>query len=281
MQRKKYKLLHKKLLRLRTNPFRSQKFLKLILYSKQEKIRYKKISGQLVKESITLKRFQEVAKNKREKWKFFLRTLVKTNKFFQKYKPYTFHHQSVSKFANQGNSFKKQFRKDLFTKKIFNNFYGGLKKKPLKKQMSKIYKQILQKEAFRSSASASIQLFESRLDSVLKRANFCFSIKEARQAITHKHVQVNGKIETNYSYNLKQGDHVKISLKSREIIRTKIENQFKKSINRVLWPMAPDYLNIDYDTLEIIFGKIQGFNFSFSFHFKNNNERIVENHYRH
>ena len=131
------------------------------------------------------------------------------------------------------------------------------------------------------SRNLCIELFESRLDSVLRRARFCSTIKDARQVIAHKHVYVNKKIESNYSYILKQGDLIQINPKSLKSIKTKLNNQFKVCFNSVFWPIIPYYLNVNYITFDIIFGNIKKFNFSSTFNFKNSNDKVVESYYRH
>ena len=275
--RPKYKFLQKKLVRLKINPLNNNKFLDLIITSEEKKVIYQKIAGQVIEKEIIIRRFEEIAKQRKQKWETFIQFQVKTNKFFQKYKPYTLNHYDVSYFASQGNSFRKNFRKDLFSKKIFNIFYGGLKRKYLKKQMTHIYR-TKQKE---ESRNLCIELFESRLDSVLRRARFCSTIKDARQVIAHKHVYVNKKIESNYSYILKQGDLIQINPKSLKSIKTKLNNQFKVCFNSVFWPIIPYYLNVNYITFDIIFGNIKKFNFSSTFNFKNSNDKVVESYYRH
>ena len=182
-KKNKKKHPHKKLLRLKTNPLNNSKFLQITVEEK-EKLYTKKITNRYTKETNIIQRtytkrhFVEIEKKKKKKWETFLKILVKANDFYQKYKPYTF--QSISKFASQGNSFKKQFKKNLFTKKIFNIYYGGLKKKPLKKQMTKIYKSFRYKN---NTNNICLETFESRLESVLKKTNFCSTIKEAKQII--------------------------------------------------------------------------------------------------
>ena len=275
--RPKYKFLQKKLVRLKINPLNNNKFLDLIITSEEKKVIYQKIAGQVIEKEIIIRRFEEIAKQRKQKWETFIQFQVKTNKFFQKYKPYTLNHYDVSYFASQGNSFRKNFRKDLFSKKIFNIFYGGLKRKYVKKQMTHIYR-TKQKE---ESRNLCIELFESRLDSVLRRARFCSTIKDARQVIAHKHVYVNKKIESNYSYILKQGDLIQINPKSLKSIKTKLNNQFKVCFNSVFWPIIPYYLNVNYITFDIIFGNIKKFNFSSTFNFKNSNDKVVESYYRH
>lgn len=276
-EKNKYAMLQKKLIRLKINPLNNNKFLKLRLVSESMKTIYQQIAGHLIKNEITIQKFEEIAKKRKQKWNSYIQTLVKANKFFQKYKPYTLNHYDVSNFASQGNSYKKSFKKNLYAKKVFNLFYGGLKQHYLKKQMTRIYKS----KQLKNPRNLCIEFFESRLDSVLRRARFCSTIKDARQLITHQHVYVNKKIETNYSYNLKQGDLVQIRAQSREIVKTKLNNLFKDRFDSVFWPTLPSYLHVNYVTFEIIFGDIRNFNFSATFTFKNANDRVIESYYRH
>lgn len=276
-KKKKYKLLYKKLIRLKVNPLNNNKFLELKLESEREKTVYQKIGAQVIKKTIVMKRFGEVPKLKKKKWETFLRLLVKANRFFQKYKPYTLYHYNSSKFASQGNSFKKKFRNDLLAKKTFNYFYGGLRRKYLKKRMKKIYNS----KQMKNSRDLCIELFESRLDSVLRQAKFCSTIKDAKQLIAHRHIRVNKKIEKNCSYILKQGDLIQINFKSRKIIKSRLNDQFKKQFNSTLWPKVPNYLAVNYKTLNIIFGNLQNFNFAASYTFKNDNNQVVETYHRH
>lgn len=273
-----YKELQKKLIRLKANPLSNHKFLKLILQSTKKKKIYEIVDGRIKKRTIIIKRFAEIPKKKRKKWGLFLRLLEKSNKFFQKYRPYTFHKYKVSKLASPGNSFIKQYKNDLFTKKIFTNYYGNLKKKYLKKQMTEIFKSSKHKKNYKNIC---VEFFESRLDSVLRKSNFCSTIKEARQMIRHRHIKVNGIVENNYAHILKQGDSVMIKPCSHSIIRSNIRNKFTRNFNLVIWPMHFEYLNINYRTLEIIFGNINKTRFSSSFPFRLGVSRVVESCSRH
>jgi small subunit ribosomal protein S4 len=278
--RKRYKPLYKKFIRLKVNPLNNNKVFKF----------------------------------RKKKWHTFLGLLKKTNTFHRKFKPYAHSNYSTSKFASQGNSYKRKFRNDLIAKKTFNYFYGGLKKKYLKTQMTKIYRS----KEFRDPTLTCFELFESRLDSVLYRSKFSYSIKNARQLIAHKHVKVNNRIEKNKSYILKQGDLIQINPKSVELIKKNLREQLsydlreqfenmkkhlredlKKPVRENLkrqmkdlkkqldapynkvWPMPPTYLTINYNTLEIIFGDLKNYNFSTSFPFRINIDSVVTNYYRH
>lgn len=67
------------------------------------------------------------------------------------------------------------------------------------------------------TAQAFIGLLESRLDSLIYRANFVPTMYAARQTVGHKHVKVNGKIINIPSYTLKPGDVVEITDKAKKI----------------------------------------------------------------
>ena len=271
----KYKLFYKSILRLKVNPLNNNKFLKLTEYEVPRQTS-NKIGGKIIQKTIHLKRYKEIGRLHKQKWKGFIRRLEKANNFFQKFKPYTFNHYSSTKFASPGNSFKKGFRNDLLTKKTFNYFYGELSRKYLKKQMTEIYKA----RQIRTSRNLCIEIFESRLDSVLKRARFCSTIKDARQLISHRHVKVNKKIEINYSCVLKQGDLIEIDIESRKIVKNKLNSFLKENYNKVLWPAVPDYLVINYRTLNIVFGNIKDFNFSSLLNFKNDTDKVIGSYYR-
>ena len=95
---KNYKLLYKNLLRLKVNPLNNNKFLKLIEYEIPRQTS-KKVAGKIIYKTISLKRYKEIGKLKKQKWKTFIRRLEKANNFFQKYKPYTFNRYKLCKIC--------------------------------------------------------------------------------------------------------------------------------------------------------------------------------------
>ena len=260
--RKRHKPLYKKFLRLRVNPLNNNKFLKLKVTKTQNN---------------TTKKFLQIEKFKKQKWTQFLTFLKRKNKFYKRLKPYTFYSYTTSKFASTGNSFKRKFRNDLLAKKTFNYLHGGLPKKYLKKHMAKIYKS----RKLKSPIKTCVEFFESRLDVVIYRSNFSYSIKNAGQLIAHKHVKVNNRIEKNKSYILKQGDLITINPKSVDVIKENFRKQFVEKLDLITWPIPPSYLNINYNTLEIIFGDVENFNFATSFNLKIDTNSVVTNYYRH
>ena len=259
-ENRKYKPFYKKFIRLRVDPINNDKILRF----------------------------------KKKKWKTFLIHLKIRNSYYKIYKPFSHYNYSIAKFASQGNSFKRKFRNDLIARQTFNYFYGNLQKKVLKNHVKQIYNSA----QFRNYKRLFLELFESRLDSVLYRSKFTNSIKEAKQLIAHKHVKVNNRIEKNRSYILHKGDLVQVDTYASKIIKNNLRKQptknviftyrdkttkktTTKKIKKQIWPVPPKYLIINYNTLEIIFGDLKNVNFSLLFPFKLNVDSIVTNYYRH
>ena len=273
-----YKLLYKKLIRLRTNPLNNNKFLKLNLRIKKELKEVKdKKTNKIVKKWVYKKIFFETPKLKKKKWDYFSKILIKTRKFFKKFKPDTgFNSYNSSKFASLGNSLKKTYRNGLFAQKVFNYSHGSFLKKYLKKRITKMYHQKNPK----SIKKLYIEFFESRLDSVLYKAKFGRSAKHARQLISHGHVSVNSFTEKNSSYILNQGDIIRINFKSFKIIKKILKEQYQERFDRVLYPIAPSYLNINYRTLEIVFDNIKNFDFATNSNCRIDHSAVTEFCYR-
>lgn len=186
---------------------------------------------------------------KKQKWQRFNQNLKKQLKFYKRFKVRDQFQLSVSKFASRGNSFQRKFRNNLHQRKTFGLFYGGLKKSYLKKS---ILKSINTKNYGNPNLSdyrhVTLKFFESRLDTVIHKANFSLSIQEASQLILHGHVLVNGKPVKTKSYHLSTNDLIEIAhnKKSRALV--------KKSIDRSnFWPIPPKHLLVNYNTLQILF----------------------------
>ena len=62
--------------------------------------------------------------------------------------------------------------------------------------------------------------------------------------------------------------------------KLKLNNILKENYNKVLWPIIPNYLIINYKTLNIIFGNIKNFNFSSLLNFKNDTNNVINSYYR-
>lgn len=209
-----------------------------------QKSRHKPFYKQFLRLRKNVQNRPKLFKFKRQKWKKFQQYSKNQLKFYKRFKIKDQFQLSASRFASRGNSFQKKCRDNLYERKAFSLFYGKLKKKYLKKH-------ILRSLNFKGSSDYRhkvLQFFESRLDTVLYRANFSLSIESARQLILHGHVFVNGSIVRTKSYILRENDLIEIShdVKARNLV--------KKSLDRSnFWPIPPKHLIINYRTLQILF----------------------------
>ena len=84
-------------------------------------------------------------------------------------------------------------------------------------------------------------LLESRLDSVVFRMGFARTRKEARQVVGHKHILVNGKKINIPSYQVKAGDVIELTEKSKGLQR------FKDVIEVTERRIVPDWIEVNYE----------------------------------
>ncbi len=89
-----------------------------------------------------------------------------------------------------------------------------------------------------------VALLESRLDSVIYRANFVPTVFAARQFVSHKHVTVNGKSVNIASYRVKIGDIVQIREKSRKLA---IAMESLQKMDRDI----PSYMSLEKDSFSV------------------------------
>ena len=206
---------------------------------------------------------QKLLKFKRNKWQLLIKNYRRTLKRYKKFKPKNQNQYLISKYSNRGTSYDKRYRNSIVSLKKLSLFYGGLKKKTIKKH--------LKTEIIKNFSNKNIEFlesFEKRLDIVLYRSKFCPSIRNAQQLIVHGNVYVNSiKIKTK-SYKLKPGDLIAIN----SICYKLIEENIRQA---QIWPTPPKHLFINYKTLQIIFGNIEHTNSSFFSMFTMNLEKIL------
>ena len=220
-----------------------------------KKRRYKPFYKQFLRIRNNIQNRIKIFKFKKEKWKKLQFYTKKQLKFYKRFKLKDLFKFSVTKFASKGNSFQKNFRKNLHEKKKLNLFYGGLKKKYFNKRLKNV--NIYKNSKFFSGKYYILNFFESRLDKILYNSKFSLSIKNARQLIKHSHILVNNVTVKTPSYILKTNDVIEIShsVKSRNLVKKYIKQSH-------FWPIPPKHLIINYKTLQIIFLYEKDHNFS-------------------
>lgn len=226
------------------------------------KKRYKPFYKQFLRLRQNVQNRVKLFKFKKQKWQRFQKYSKNQLGFRKRFKIKDQFQLSVSKFASRGNSFQRKFRNNLYQRKLFSLFYGGLKKRYLKKSILQAIKSHIKSNLtdFRYNA---LTFFESRLDTVIYRTSFSLSIKEASQLILHGHVLVNGEPVKTKSYILKTNDLIEIAQnsKSRLLVRKSLDKSN-------FWPIPPKHLLVNYKTLQILF-----------VHSKDSNFMPVFNHY--
>lgn len=124
------------------------------------------------------------------------------------------------------------YGKQLRAKQQLKKHYGTISEKSFKK----VYSEAARRKG--DTSETLIGLLESRLDTVVFRANFVPSMFGARQFVSHKHVKVNGESVNIPSYRVKVGDVIEIREKSKNIpmVLESVQNQDRN---------IPEYLEVD------------------------------------
>jgi small subunit ribosomal protein S4 len=84
---------------------------------------------------------------------------------------------------------------------------------------------------------------ETRLDAVVLRARFSRTIYQARQAVSHGHVTVNGRRVDRPSFHVRPGDVIEVAASSRS------KTPFVIAATGEYAASAPPYLEVDADAL--------------------------------
>lgn len=87
----------------------------------------------------------------------------------------------------------------------------------MEKQFRNYYKKAAQIKG--ATGENLLQLLEKRLDNVVYRMGFGSTRAEARQLISHKAIEVNGKVINIASYQVSESDEIAVREKSRKQIR--------------------------------------------------------------
>ena len=128
----------------------------------------------------------------------------------------------------------------LKAKQRLKFYYGNISEKQFRNTFEAAYK------SRGDSSENFIAALESRLDTIVYRANFVPSVFAARQFVNHKHVTVNGKTVNIASYRVKVGDVVQVREKSRSL--TIVLESLQKMERDV-----PPYLQLNADDKSVKF----------------------------
>ncbi len=122
----------------------------------------------------------------------------------------------------------------MSTKQAMKRYYGILEK-PFKRAYLHAAK------TKGSTADNLLATLESRLDNVVYRSGFASTRAEAKQVVSHGHVQVNGKKTNVSSYKVKQGDTISLVESAKKHVRIASAIALAKQKEEVSW------LEVDHD----------------------------------
>ena len=117
-------------------------------------------------------------------------------------------------------------------------FIYGVLEKPFRNYFEKA-----KKLKYGTTGENLMILLETRLDNVIFRLGFARTRAEAKQIVSHRHVQVNGKCVNIPSYRVNVGDVVEIREKA------KASQRYKDIIDATHGHVVPEWLEADEDKL--------------------------------
>lgn len=225
-------------------------------------------------------------KLKRDKWELLKNSYKKKLRWYRKIIARDYSIQVTRDFATFGTSWKRYYRNRFLNNLRIRLFYGGMSKKEFWKSLFFLKKKW--KQVCKELELAFLKFFEQRLDTVLLRAKFAKSFRDARQLVLHKKIRVNNIVIYAPNYTLKAGDIVTIDPLYNPLIHDNFNYlaltntvKIKKLLwpGRLLWPMPGDHLLINYSTFEILFVGLKNAKFTTDFSFDFSVEYAISSFY--
>lgn len=239
-----------------------------------KKNKFRPIFKQLFKLRENVQNRQKLFKfQEKKKWKQLIKHYRRKLRRYKKYAPTDQTRYLVTKFPNKGTSYKKRYRDTLHANKKLKLLYGNLSKKYFKRQIENASRNN-SLTTNKNSHLLLIQLFESRLDTILYRAHFTFSIRASQQLIVHGKIFVNNIKIKSKNYILKSGDLITVDKTCTSLIK---KNSWQRLKSKLLWPLSQNHLHVSYRTMEIVFGDINYQNLMTNFTFHLQLEKVLLN----
>jgi small subunit ribosomal protein S4 len=108
----------------------------------------------------------------------------------------------------------------------------------LERQFRRYYKEAARRTG--ATGQTLLQILECRLDNVVYRMGFASTRAEARQLVSHKGIEVNGKIVNIASYQVKAEDVVAVREKAKKQLRIQSALQIAKQVGFPEWVEVDD-----------------------------------------
>ena len=108
----------------------------------------------------------------------------------------------------------------------------------LERQFRRYYKEAARRTG--ATGQTLLQILECRLDNVVYRMGFAVTRSEARQLVSHKAIEVNGKIVNIPSYQVKAEDVVAVRENAKKQLRIQSSLQIAKQVGFPEWVEVDD-----------------------------------------
>jgi len=92
-----------------------------------------------------------------------------------------------------------------------------------------------------------VEDLETRLDALVLRTGFARTILQARQAVTHRHILVDGKIVDRPSFRVKPGQTIQVKPRSQATVPFQVAAAGAHQLNEI-----PAYLNVQIEKLTAV-----------------------------
>jgi len=116
----------------------------------------------------------------------------------------------------------------------------------LEKQFRNYYKTAARRKG--ATGEILLKLLEGRLDNVVYRMGFAVTRAQARQLVSHRSVEVNGKILNVPSAQIQPEDKISIREKARKQLRIQEAINLSRELDTV-----PDWVDVDFEKMEGVF----------------------------
>jgi small subunit ribosomal protein S4 len=111
-------------------------------------------------------------------------------------------------------------------------------------QLQRVFEEA-RREQFLTGESL-VELLEMRLDALVLRSGFARTIAQARQAVVHRHILVDGKLVDRPSFRVKPGQVIQVKPKSQATVPFQVA---AAGAHRDVLPNVPAYLEVQVEKL--------------------------------
>ncbi len=115
------------------------------------------------------------------------------------------------------------------------------------KQMTRVFEEARKESGL--TGEAFVELLEMRLDALVLRSGFARTILQARQAVVHRHILVDGKIVDRPSFRVTPGQTIQVKPRSQTTVPFQVA---AAGAHRDVLPAVPGYLDVQLEKLQAV-----------------------------